>query len=213
MKRMKNNIAYIFLLLLGVAGGQASAQDNSYAQRLLDRTVSVLESMADYRADFVYTYPQASPQSGTMYARGDRYRVETDEFTLFSDGQYTYTVMDAEQEVTVRSVSDPEASALGSVQAILRRFADTFTPRTDRREGTVQYLRLMPREQDNPSQYVLVGIDTATGMPVRVEDVARDGSHTVLDIVSIVRGEGAADSLYRFDAKKYEQNGYYIARP
>ena len=106
---MKNTIAYIFLLLLGVAGGQASAQDNSYAQRLLDRTVSVLESMADYRADFVYTYPQASPQSGTMYARGDRYRVETDEFTLFSDGQYTYTVMDAEQEVTVRSVSDPEA--------------------------------------------------------------------------------------------------------
>ena len=94
---MKNTIAYIFLLLLGVAGGQASAQDNSYAQRLLDRTVSVLESMADYRADFVYTYPQASPQSGTMYARGDRYRVETDEFTLFSDGQYTYTVMDAEQ--------------------------------------------------------------------------------------------------------------------
>ena len=139
--------------------------------------------------------------------------METDEFTLVSDGQYTYTVMDAEQEVTVRSVSDPEASALGSVQAILRRFADTFTPRTDRREGTVQYLRLMPREQDNPSQYVLVGIDTATGMPVRVEDVARDGSHTVLDIVSIVRGEGAADSLYRFDAKKYEQNGYYIARP
>ena len=57
------------------------------------------------------------------------------------------------------------------------------------------------------------GFSTATGMPVRVEDVARDGSHTVLDIVSIVRGEGAADSLYRFDAKKYEQNGYYIARP
>ena len=51
------------------------------------------------------------------------------------------------------------------------------------------------------------------GAGQRVEDVARDGSHTVLDIVSIVRGEGAADSLYRFDAKKYEQNGYYIARP
>ena len=51
---MKNTIAYIFLLLLGVAGGQASAPDHLYAQRLLVRTVAVLESMADYSADFLH---------------------------------------------------------------------------------------------------------------------------------------------------------------
>ena len=199
--------------MIAFAMAPAAAQTPSYAQRLLDRTIAALESMDNYRADFTYAYGQGAAEKGVMYAKGGKYRVETEPFTIVCDGQYTYTVMDDEQEVAVRSVSDPESAAWGSVQDILSRFAGAFEPRTDRLDGAVQYLRLVPRQQDNPSQYVLVGIDTATGMPVRLEDVARDGARTVLDIVSLERGKGALEALYRFDAGEYEQKGYYIARP
>lgn len=188
-------------------------QTPSYAARLLDQAIARLESMSDYRADFTLSYGEVPAARGTMYAAGDKYRVEMADFTLLCDGRFTYTVMYDEQEVTVRSVSDSEAVMMGSVQQILRRFAAQFVPRTDRREGTVQYLRLVPRDPDNPSQYLSVGIDTATGLPVRMEEVSRDGSRTVLDVISLERGGGASPALYEFREEDHRQKGYYIARP
>ena len=217
--KMKNTTTVFLFFCLSIAaffvpGDGLSAQTPSYARRLLDATISTLESMDDYRAEFTLAYADVPAEKGVMYAKGEKYRVETDAFIMLCDGRYTYVIQDDEQEVTVRDLSDPEAGTLGgSVQQILRRFADAFVPRTDRREGTVQYLRLEPREQNNPSQYVTVGIDTENGLPVSLEDVSREGSHALLTIVSLERGAGALPSLYDFDAEKYSKKGYYIARP
>lgn len=203
-------LAYFSCLAVPTVSGQ---QTPSYAARLLDQAIARLESMSDYRADFTLSYGENPASRGTMYAAGDKYRVETADFTLLCDGRFTYTVMDDEQEVTVRPVSDSEEAALGTVQQILRRFAEQFVPRTDERKGTVQYLRLVPRDPNHPTQYILVGIDTSTGLPVRMEEVSREGARTVLEVLSLERGEGASPARYEFREEDYRQKGYYIARP
>ena len=209
---MKNVVLFIsFLLSAVLAAGQAVP----YSQRLMAESISAIESMGDYRADFTYTTGnETEPRKRVLYARGDKYRLETDLFTVLSDGKYVYAITDDEKEMGVHDVKDAgQSMGFAPVQVILKRFSETFTPRTDRLEGAVQYLRLLPKDGSSPTDYIRVGIDTTTKLPVYIEEVSANGARTVLKIAAILRGKGADETLYRFDDAKYKKMGYYIARP
>lgn len=209
---MKNVIflSVSFLLSVFPAAGQAVP----YAQRLMAESVSAIEAMGDYRADFTYVTGNETPRKCILYALGDKYRLETDMFTVLSDGKFVYAIADDEKEVGVQDVKEAgQSMGFAPVQVILKKFSETFTPRTDRLEGAVQYLRLLPKDADSPTDYILVGINTTTKLPVYIEEVSHNGGHTILNIASVLRGKGADASLYRFDDGKYKKMGYYIARP
>ncbi len=209
---MKNVVLFISFLLSAVS---AAGQAVPYAQRLMAESISAIESTGDYRADFTYTTGgETEPRKCVLYAQGDKYRLETDLFTVLSDGKYVYAITDDEKEVSVHDVKEAgQNMGFAPVQVILKRFSETFTPRTDRLEGVVQYLRLFPKDANNPTDYIRVGIDTATKLPVYIEEVSANGAHTVLKISAILRGKGTDAALYRFDDEKYKKMGYYIARP
>lgn len=208
---MKNTVLFVSFLLSAFS---AAAQTVPYAQRLMAESIAAIESMGDYRADFTYAAGNETPRKCILYAQDDKYRLETDLFTVLSDGKYVYAITDDEKEVSVHDVKDAgQSMGFAPVQVILKKFSETFTPRTDRLEGSVQYLRLLPKDANNPTDYILVGINTATKLPVYIEEVSANGAHTALKIVSILQGKGAGDTLYRFDDAKYKKMGYYIARP
>lgn len=209
---MKNIVLFISFLLSVFS---AAAQTVSYAQRLMAESIAAIESMGDYRADFTYTTgDETEPRKCVLYAQGDKYRLETDLFTVLSDGKYVYAITDDEKEVSMHDVKDAgQSMGFAPVQVILKKFSETFTPRTDRLEGTVQYLRLLPKDANSPTDYIRVGINTTTKLPVYIQEVSANGAHTVLKITSILRGKGADGSLYHFDDAKYKKMGYYIARP
>lgn len=209
---MKNAVLFISFLLSAVS---AAGQGVPYAQRLMAESISAIESMGDYRADFTYTVGgETEPRKCVLYARGDKYRLETDLFTVLSDGKYVYAITDDEKEVSVHDVKEAgQSMGFAPVQVILKKFSETFTPRTDRLEGAVQYLRLLPKDGNSPTSHIRVGIDTTTKLPVYIEEVSVNGARTELKIAVILRGKGADETLYRFDDAKYKKMGYYIARP
>lgn len=209
---MKNVVLFISFLLSAVS---AAGQGVPYAQRLMAESISAIESMGDYRADFTYTAGgETEPRKCVLYARGDKYRLETDLFTVLSDGKYVYAITDDEKEVSVHDVKEAgQSMGFAPVQVILKKFSETFTPRTDRLEGAVQYLRLLPKDGNSPTSHIRVGIDTTTKLPVYIEEVSVNGARTELKIAVILRGKGADETLYRFDDAKYKKMGYYIARP
>ena len=209
---MKNAVVFISFLLSAVS---AAGQTVPYAQRLMAESISAIESMGNYCADFTYaTGSETEPRKCVLYAKDDKYRLETDLFTVLSDGKYVYAITDDEKEVSVHDVKEAgQSMGFAPVQVILKKFSETFTPRTDRLEGSVQYLRLLPKDGNSPTDHIRVGIDTATKLPVSIEEVSANGAPTVLKITSILRGKGLDDTLYQFDEGKYKKMGYYIARP
>lgn len=208
---MKNTVFFVSFLLSAFS---AAAQTVPYAQRLMAESIAAIESMGDYRADFTYAAGNETPRKCILYAQGDKYRLETDLFTVLSDGKYVYAITDDEKEVSVHDVKDAgQSMGFAPVQVILKKFSETFTPRTDRLEGSVQYLRLLPKDENSPTGHIRVGIDMTTKLPAYIEEVSVNGARTVLKIAVILRGKGTDDALYRFDEGKYKKMGYYIARP
>ena len=208
---MKKNIALVFALLLG---GQVFSQDEPYARRLMNETLAAIETMTDFRAEITTEGENgAVSQKGVLYVKGEKSRLELGAVTAISDGEYTYVVQPEEKEVMVNRLSEEEKKAGNILLSMLRGVLTSYEPRTDKREGDIQYLRLVPTDQGSPLQYILIGIDMKTKLPVFEEEVLVSGGRSSVKIGNVERGKGSDEVLYRFDQEKYKKEGYYIAKP
>ena len=113
----------------------------------------------------------------------------------------------------VNLLSEEEKKAGNILLSMLRGVLTSYEPRTDKREGDIQYLRLVPTNQGSPLQYILIGIDMKTKLPVFEEEVLVSGGRSSVKIGNVERGKGSDEVLYRFDQEKYKKEGYYIAKP
>ena len=208
---MKKNITLVFALLLG---GQVFSQDEPYARRLMNETLAAIETMTDFRAEITTEGENgAVSQKGVLYVKGEKSRLELGAVTAISDGEYTYVVQPEEKEVMVNRLSEEEKKAGNILLSMLWGVLTSYEPRTDKREGDIQYLRLVPTDQGSPLQYILIGIDTKTKLPVFEEEVLVSGGRSSVKIGNVERGKGSDEVLYRFDQEKYKKEGYYIAKP
>lgn len=108
----------LLLVLLLIASvlciGQrpAHAQD---AQTVFDRLQQKYEALSSLQAEFTQTMSsafsdQAATSSGTLTLSGDKYRVETTNQTLVTDGTTTYVYLPAEKQVLINTASTDETS-------------------------------------------------------------------------------------------------------
>lgn len=157
---------------------------------------------------------EAVSRNGVLYVSGDKYRLTMDFLDRIYDGRRTYNIMPDEKEVGIEESSSATAgNSLGSISDILNTFARDFTVLSGERKGTVQYLRLTPKNTRSATEYVLVGIDTATKMLVDVTEKSRSAGSTYLKVTGIDREYKTEAAMFSFDRGKYKKEGYYIAEP
>ena len=213
---MKKTMAFFAAAVLLVflplpVTGQGSVD----GEKLLSEAAAAIKKEKSYKATFTYLMPgEAVSRNGVLYVSGDKYRLTMDFFDRIYDGRRTYNIMPAEKEVGIEESSSATAgNSLGSISDILNTFARDFTVLSGERKGTVQYLRLTPKNTRSATEYVLVGIDTATKMLVDVAEKSRSAGSTYLKVTGIDREYKTEAAMFSFDRGKYKKEGYYIAEP
>ena len=74
----------------------------------------------------------------------------------------------------------------------------------------IQYVALKPIQSNSDIKEILLGIDVQTKNIYKLIQVDNNDTKYTVTVQSFKSNQPISKSLFQFDAKKYEQEGYYI---
>lgn len=208
---MKN---YWCMLLLFCSAVQA--QTSMEAKQLLDRVAKKMKTYDNLSFDFTYALVNQKENirqetKGVITVAGENYRLEIPEAIQIFDGQQRYTIVPENEEVTI-SGADSEDEMVINPTELLFFYQEGYDYHMDIQQNVsgrqIQYVKLIPANQDEQMAYLLLGIDRSNLSIYRLIEIGTNGTQTTLNVKNFSTNQTLASNLFTFDAADYPD--YYI---
>lgn len=194
----------------------ASAQDS--AKQLLQEVSQKVKSYDNIQIEFKYnlnnTKEGVSQETrGKVSLSGDKYLLEMLGIERIFDGKKIYTIIPEDEEVTI-SKFDPEMETEITPSRMLTFYEDGYEAKMDIIQDVkgrkIQYVALKPINPTSDIKEILLGIDVQTKNIYKLIQVDNNDTKYTVTVQSFKSNQPIPESLFQFDNKKYEQDGYYI---
>ena len=197
---LKPLLALFAFLALGT--GLAQAQPS--ADELLRRLEAQYNGEQALQAQFTQTVSQGGQMntlSGTLTLEGDRYRVQTDQQTLVTNGETTWIYTPARQQVLVNDyVKDETAFSPSQFFDGYREEYRVANVRTAQRDGAQHHvLTLKPREQGAFFREVRLWMRASDAVVTRLVVEDANQSTMTFTLRDVTFGVPTAASTFRFE--------------
>ena len=208
---MKN---YWCMLLLFCSAVQA--QTSMEAKQLLDRVAEKMKTYDNLSFDFTYALVNQKENirqetKGVITVAGENYRLEIPEAIQIFDGQKRYTIVPENEEVTI-SGADSEDEMVINPTELLFFYLEGYDYHMDIQQNVsgrqIQYVKLIPSNQEEQMAYLLLGIDRSNLSIYRLIEIGTNGTQTTLTVKNFSTNQTLASNLFTFDAADYPD--YYI---
>lgn len=208
---MKN---YWCMLLLFCSAVQA--QTSMEAKQLLDRVAEKMKTYDNLSFDFTYALVNQKENirqetKGVITVAGENYRLEIPEAIQIFDGQQRYTIVPENEEVTI-SGADSEDEMVINPTELLFFYQEGYDYHMDIQQNVsgrqIQYVKLIPANQEGQMAYLLLGIDRSNLSIYRLIEIGTNGTQTTLTVKNFSTNQTLASNLFTFDAADYPD--YYI---
>lgn len=208
---MKN---YWCMLLLFCSAVQA--QTSMEAKQLLDRVAEKMKTYDNLSFDFTYALVNQKENirqetKGVITVAGENYRLEIPEAIQIFDGQQRYTIVPENEEVTI-SGADSEDEMVINPTELLFFYQKGYDYHMDIQQNVsgrqIQYVKLIPSNQEEQMAYLLLGIDRSNLSIYRLIEIGTNGTQTTLTVKNFSTNQTLASNLFTFDAADYPD--YYI---
>jgi outer membrane lipoprotein-sorting protein len=208
---MKN---YWCMLLLFCSAVQA--QTSMEAKQLLDRVAEKMKTYDNLSFDFTYALVNQKENirqetKGVITVAGENYRLEIPEAIQIFDGQQRYTIVPENEEVTI-SGADSEDEMVINPTELLFFYQEGYDYHMDIQQNVsgrqIQYVKLIPSNQEEQMAYLLLGIDRSNLSIYRLIEIGTNGTQTTLTVKNFSTNQTLASNLFTFDAADYPD--YYI---
>ena len=202
---------YLVLALL-ISGSVVIAQTNDpAAKQVLDAVSAKFKTFSSVQAGFTYKVEDAkgktmSTKTGTVWMKGNKYRVSFGGQEIFSDGSTVWNYDKSSNEVTINNV-DASGSAL-TPQKLFTNFYDKdflYLLNGEKKVGTktMQEIEMTPTDKSKPFHKVYLQVDKAA-KTIYSTKVLENGGNRYTYTVSNMKTNGTlADNQFAFDKKKY----------
>jgi len=202
---------YMVLALL-ISGAVVTAQTNDpAAKQVLDAVSAKFKTFSSVQAGFSYKVEDAkgktmSTKTGTVWMKGNKYRVSFGGQEIFSDGTTVWNYDKSTNEVTINNV-DASGTAL-TPQKLFTNFYDKdflYLLNGEKKVGakTLQEIEMTPTDKSKPFHKVYLQVDKAA-KTIYSTKVLENGGNRYTYTVSNMKTNGAlADNQFAFDKKKY----------
>ena len=210
-------IKKIFLfILLQLLNYPLFSQNTEAAKKLLDEVSGKISSFKNIRFDFTYVLENRTENirqetKGSVTLSKNLYRINFLGYEQLFDGKKTYTIVHENEEVTV---SDPEDEPDFGINPseLLTIYKKDYAYQWDIKQnvmGTpIQFVKLIPNEENKELKYLLLGIDMRTKLIYRLIEIGRYDTRTTLTLKNIKTNINLRDDFFVFDKNKYPD--YYI---
>src|SRR5690606_23658128 len=186
---MKNIINLFALLILPALSVPSLSQDQNLGkavQKVIDKYQDAKALKLDF--EFQLTYPEKTPQifEGTFYKLGDKYKVDLDQFTIFSDGRVQYSVQKEAREVQITTV-DTETIELSSPAGVLKYLEDQkfrYFDQSALNQGgqALRIIEMIPVDQSSEYFKIRFSFTEKSEAIKYIEIFARDGQRVQLTV-------------------------------
>lgn len=193
----------LLFTLLAVAAQPARAQD---AEALLERLEETYNAAGALRADVTQTMTSpfasgASTMEGTLVAEGDRYRVETGQQTLVTDGAVVWIYNRPQQQVIINEYVENETAF--SPSDFFTDFSAQFRVtgvRTEQQDGaTYHVLSLKPKQADAPVKELTLWMRDRDAVVTRIKAVDPNDTNVQFDLSNVRFDASVTADTFTFD--------------
>jgi len=205
----------VLVLVLGVFAFNVSAQNAEKAKKLLDEVSAKVNSYENIQIEFKYELNNKEAKTkqesnGNVTLEGDKYLLNFLGFTKIYDTKKVYTIVPANEEVTISDAEDDETGLSPSDMLTFYKkgYSYAWDILQNVRGRKIQYIKLTPTNLESDIKSVLLGIDIKTKHIYNLIETGKNGTNTTLTVNSFKTNQPLSKSLFIFDESKYED--YYI---
>ncbi len=207
---MKHLITILFVALTmnSFAQNQAKSMLNEVSQKA--------KSYDNISINFKYTLENKAENikqetRGDVVMKGDKYRLNILGIMRIFNGKTLYTISPEDEEVTISSEGEDEEGSI-TPSKMLSFYEDGYTYSMDIEQNIkgrkIQYIKLTPIDSNSEITYILLGVDTQTKHVYNLIEIGKNSTKTTLTVNSFKTNEPLSETLFTFDANKYQD--YYI---
>lgn len=206
----------VFLLFTSVLSIQLNAQDTKAAQKLLNQVSTKIASFETMTFEFDYVLENRKENikqetNGSVTVSGDLYKLFFLGAEQLFDGKKTYTIVPENEEITITSVEETEDIGINPSK-LLYFYKEGYAFQWDIKQNvmgrTIQFIKLVPTEENKDVDYLLLGIDTIKKTIYRLIEIGSNQTRTTLTISNFVPNVKLTSNFFEFDASLYPD--YYI---
>lgn len=206
----------VFVLFISVLSIQLNAQDTKAAQKLLDEVSTKIASFETMTFEFDYVLENRQENikqetNGSVTVSGDLYKLLFLGAEQLFDGKKTYTIVPENEEITITSVEETEDIGINPSK-LLYFYKEGYVFQWDIKQNvmgrTIQFIKLIPTEENKDVDYLLLGIDTVEKTIYRLIEIGSNQTRTTLTISNFVPNVKLTSNFFEFDASFYPD--YYI---
>ena len=206
----------VFLLFMFLSGTAVKAQTTEAAKKLLDQVSAKIASFKTMQFDFVYVLENRQENikqetQGSVTVSGDRYKLNFLGAEQLFDGQKTYTIVPENEEITISTVEEEDDFGINPSK-LLYFYKEGYAFQWDIKQNVmgrnIQFIKLIPIEENKEVKYLLLGIDTRLKTIYRLIEIGAKETRTTLTISNFTPNIKLAANYFTFDATQYPD--FYI---
>ncbi len=210
---------YFLICTVIVSATPINAQSSDKAKTLLEDVYNKVKSYDNIVIDFKYVLNNKEAginqeTRGNVTLEGEKYVADLFGAQLIFDGSKVYTIVPENQEVTIEDkTQDENALTPAKMLTFYREDHNYEMGELKTIEGKkIQYVTLTPMDTDSETESILLGVDAETKNIYQVIEKGQNGTTTTYTVNSFKTDQPLSKTLFTFDEKKYEDDGYYIIR-
>ena len=192
------------------------AQTPEAAKKLLDEVSKTISGFQNLNFDFTYVLENRQENirqetKGSATISGDFYKLNFLGNEQLFDGEKTYTIIPENEEITISSLEDDNDFGINPSKLLVfyrEGYAFQWDIKQNVKNRIIQFIKLIPIEENKDLKYLLLGIDLKTKTIYRLIEITTSQTRTTLTLKNLKTNMTLRSDFFDFDVSKYPD--YYI---
>ena len=198
-------------MVLCISVPVVAQKNDPAAKQILDAVSAKFKTFSSVQAGFSYKVEDAkgktmSSKKGTVWMKGNKYRVSFGGQEIFSDGKTVWNYDKSANEVTIN-----DADASGSTLTPQKLFTDFYDKdflyilNGEKKSGnkTLQEIEMTPTDKSKPFHKVYLQVDKAARTIYSTKVLENGGNRYTYTVSTMKTNSPLSDTQFLFDKSKY----------
>ncbi len=201
------------IIYLGFSAGLFSQQDPE-AKVILDKAAEKTKAYASLQAGYTLNIDDrkentSTSDEGNILIKGNKYRLESKDNTVYFDGKTMWTYAKDLNEVTITEPDMEDEDFLGNPAKILlwynRDFKYRYVQETTFKGKPVHEIDLFPKNLDQPYSRIKIYLGTDNLLLYSLKTIGKDGIDYAVELHDYIIDKDLADELFVFEPAKHKK--------
>ena len=213
---VKLNFILKFIVLLIIPFCLVYSQDHEKSRLLLDKVSKNMLSKENMSFEFVYKLENSKEKisqeiTGNAQISGEKYKLNFMDIQQIYDGNKTYTIIPENEEINIDS-GDGNSDLMIKPTNLITFYTSGYGYEWDIKQivmgRTIQYVKLLPIEENTDVKYLLIGIDINNLILYKIIEIGKNGTNTTLKIINQSYNTALPKNHFKFNPESYKD--YFI---